>query len=299
MSNGQHKTVACIGMFDGVHMGHQALVAEAAAQAAGAGLPLTAVTFDPDPMAFMLGPTVVPQLLSLDRRRELLAAAGADVVRVLPFDEKMLLTSPADFIGRYLVTDLAVAEVVVGPDFLFGHRAAGTVETLREGGRRHGFGVHVVEMVGDERDRWSATRIRALIADGDVSAAAVGLTRSHGIEGVVVHGDHRGRELGYPTANLHWQGAWAIPADGVYAGWLMVDGEPQPAAISVGTNPHFDGSERRIESYVLDQADLDLYGLDVRVDFVERLRGQRTFDDLQGLLDCMAEDVDRARAILG
>lgn len=292
------QTVATIGVFDGVHVGHQALVARAADRARQRGLPLTAVTFDPDPMSVLIGRDAVPSLLPLDRRIELLTAAGADRVEVLQFNEDLLLTSPEDFIARILVERLGVTDIVIGPDFQFGYKAAGNVGTLQEAGARLGFGVEVVGMVGDGTQRWSATRIRTLVAEGEVARAAEGLTRPYGMDGVVVHGDHRGRELGYPTANLSWAGYPAVPGDGVYAGYLVVGGQSLPAAISVGTNPQFGGQQRRVEAYVLDATDLDLYGHRVRIDFVSRLRGQEVFADLQGLVGQMAVDVDRARALL-
>ncbi len=287
----------CIGVFDGVHRGHRALLAEGRRQADALGLPLTAVTFSPHPMS-VVGPHHAPRSLStLEHRRALLLEAGADDVDVLAFDEAMSALSPEDFIVRELVDRLGARAVVVGEDFRFGHRAGGTVDTLRSAGERLGFTVTGVGLVGDG-ERWSSTRVRALLDEGSVTEAADHLGRPYALDGTVVHGDHRGRELGYPTANLAWDDEPVIPADGVYAGWLTVAGERHPCAISVGTNPQFDGRERRVESYVLDRDDLDLYGLRVRVEFVERLRGQMTFESLDGLLDQMATDVDRSRSLL-
>lgn len=290
-------SVLCIGVFDGVHRGHRALVSEGRRQADALGLPLTAVTFFPHPMA-VVGPHHAPRSLStLEHRRALLREAGADDVDVLRFDEGMSALSPQDFIAQELVERLGAKAVVVGEDFRFGHRAAGSVDTLRSEGERRGFTVTGVGLVGDG-ERWSSTRIRSLLDEGDVAAAGMQLGRLYALDGVVVHGDHRGRELGYPTANLAWEGDPVVPADGVYAGWLGVEGDRLPAAISVGTNPQFDGRERRVEAYVLDRDDLDLYGLPVRVEFVERLRGQMTFDSLDGLLEQMAQDVGRSRVLL-
>lgn len=287
----------CIGVFDGVHRGHRALLAEGRRQADALGLPLTAVTFSPHPMS-VVGPHHAPRSLStLGHRRALLLEAGADDVDVLQFDAAMSARSPEDFITDELVDRLGARAVVVGEDFRFGHRAAGTVDTLRSVGEQSGFTVTGVGLVGDG-ERWSSTRIRALLDDGAVAEAAGQLGRPYALDGTVVHGDHRGRELGYPTANLAWDDDPVIPADGVYAGWLTVEGLRHPAAISVGTNPQFDGRERRVEAYVLDRDDLDLYGLPVRVEFVERLRGQMTFDSLDGLLVQMAQDVDRSRLLL-
>lgn len=289
--------VLCIGVFDGVHRGHRALLAEGRRQADDLGLPLVAVTFDPHPMS-VVGPHHAPRSLStVAHRRALLLDAGADEVDVLPFDAVMAELAPEDFIAQELVGRLGAKAIVVGEDFRFGHRAAGSVDTLRAAGTVHGFTVTGIGLMGDT-ERWSSTRIRALLDAGDVAAAAEQLQRPYAVDGTVVHGDHRGRELGYPTANLAWMGDPVIPADGVYAGWLTVDGIRYPAATSVGTNPQFDGRERRVESYALDRDDLDLYGLPARVEFTQRLRGQLTFESLDGLVAQMAADVDLARRLL-
>ena len=294
--------VVSIGVFDGVHRGHQSLLALARSRADALGLPLVAITFDPHPMA-VVGPRRAPtSLASLAHRVELLGAAGADRVDVLAFDESLASMDPVAFIGHVLVDRLHVREVVVGRDFRFGHGAAGTFDTLDAEGRRLGFRATAAPLAGDGPERWSSTYARSLISDGDVAAAAEVLGRPYRLDGVVVHGDHRGRELGYPTANLRWDApdpGPAVPADGVYAGRLHVLDGDLPAAISVGTNPQFGGQERRVESYVLDADDLDLYGLEVGVSFVERIRGQQTFDSVPDLVLRMSADVDRARAILG
>lgn len=291
------RNVVTIGVFDGVHVGHQALVGHARSIADDKGSALIAVTFDPDPMSVLVGPDVVPSLTTVDRRIGLLREAGADRVRVLQFDEELQLTPPVEFVQRYLVDELHASDVVIGPDFQYGYKASGSVSTLRSSGESMGFDVHVVDMVGDGLERWSATRIRSLVAEGRVDEAAVGLSRPHGLEGVVVHGDHRGRELGYPTANLAWQGHPAVPADGVYAAFLSAGSQYWPAAVSVGTNPHFGGQERRVEAYVIDEVGLDLYGESVRIDFVQRVRGQQVFASLDDLVAQMGADVDRARAL--
>ena len=207
----------------------------------------------------------------MPHRIELLLAAGADAVDVLHFDEAMSAMDPQEFVHRVLVDRLHVREIVVGQDFRFGHRAAGTYDTLVTEGERHDFRAIAAPLVGEGAERWSSTGIRALVVEGDVAAAATALGRPYRLDGVVVHGDHRGRELGYPTANLRWTGEPTVPADGVYAGWLRVldSGPDLPAAISVGTNPQFDGQERRVEAYVLDRDDLDLYGTEVGVAFVD------------------------------
>ncbi len=291
--------VACIGVFDGVHRGHRALVGHARARADARGLPLVIVTFDPHPLTVVAGPDAAPtSLASLGHRIDLLLAAGADEVDVLEFDRDLAATEAEDFVDAMLVDRLAVREVVVGEDFRFGHRARGTVQTLREQGMQHGFTVEPVPLVGAGEHRWSSTLARSLLADGDVLAAADVLGRPYRLDGSVVHGDHRGRELGYPTANLDWQGRPTVPADGVYAGWLTTAEHRYPAAVSVGTNPQFDGHERRVEANVLDRDDLDLYGERIGISFVDRIRGQQVFVDVPALVEQMAADVALARDIL-
>lgn len=301
-------SVVTIGNFDGVHRGHQEVLAHARARAAElGGVPVVALTFDPHPMA-VLHPEHAPAAITAPAERaELLAAAGADAVLILPFDRDVACWSPQEFIDRVLVGTLHAKAVVVGENFRFGHKAAGHVDTLIAAGRQAGFEVVGLALAGD-RQPWSSTNIRALIAEGDVEGAAEALGRPLRITGVVVEGDKRGRELGYPTANLPVPAGLAVPLDGVYAGWLTVlepapgapaYDEPLPAAISVGTNPTFDGLDRRVESYVLDRDDLVLYGARIAVDFVARLRGsQIRFESIDDLLVQMKADVDAARRIL-
>lgn len=291
--------VACVGVFDGVHRGHRALVAHARERADARGLPLVVVTFDPHPMSVVRPGTEPTLLATLDHRIELLLEAGADEVDVLEFDADLASTEPEEFVEALLVDRLGVREIVVGENFRFGHLARGTTETLRAEGERLGFEVSVLPLVGADDQRWSSTRTRRLIAEGDVDGAARALGRPYRLDGVVVHGDHRGRELGFPTANLQWEGSPTIPADGVYAGWVTTESDRYPAAISVGTNPQFDGRERRVEAYVLDRDDLDLYGQSIGVWFTDRIRGQETFPDAVALVERMGDDVDAARTLLG
>lgn len=288
-----------IGVFDGVHRGHRALLAEARRHADRLGLPLVAVTFDPHPMS-VVGPRLAPSsLATLAYRCDLLREAGADDVAVLGFDDALAAMSPEEFVHEVLVGSLGVRHIVVGEDFRFGRGAVGTVGTLDELGATEGFTVTGLGLVGETGDRWSSTGIRGMVEHGRVKEAAVALERPYALDGDVVHGDHRGRELGYPTANLSWSGAPALPADGVYAGWLLEGRNRLPAAISVGTNPQFDGQETRVEAYVLDRTDLDLYGRAVRLEFVDRLRGQQRFDDVDALVEQMGRDVTEAAARLG
>ncbi len=293
-------TAVTIGNFDGVHRGHQAVVARTRAAGERAGLPVVAVTFDPHPMA-VLRPDHAPQMLTtVEERTELLVEAGVDHVLALPFDREMAAWSPQEFVDQVLVTALRARVVVVGASFRFGHRASGDVAFLRAAGERAGFAAEGVELDGGPQV-WSSTYVRTCLAAGDVAGAAEALGRPFSVRGVVVRGDQRGRELGYPTANVPTGGLAAAPADGVYAGRLRRTdtGETFPAAISVGTNPTFDGvRERRVESYVLDRDDLELYGVEVEVSFVERLRGMVAYEGVEPLVAQMAEDVRRARELL-
>ena len=221
----------------------------------------------------------------------------------VPFDRDIASWTPEEFVDRVLVDSLHAAAVVVGANFRFGHRAAGDVATLRAAGESRGFDAEGIPLDGGPQV-WSSTYVRTCLVTGDVAGAAEALGRPFAVRGTVVEGDKRGRELGYPTANVPVHAGIAgsaAPADGVYAGWLtrLDTGERWPAAISVGTNPTFDGHrERRIESYVLDRDDLELYGVAVEVAFVERLRGMVAFDSVDDLVAQMAADVDRARDLL-
>ncbi|CAL9538198.1 MULTISPECIES: bifunctional riboflavin kinase/FAD synthetase [Streptomyces] len=297
------RSVVTIGSYDGVHRGHQLIIGRAVERARELGVPAVVVTFDPHPSEVVRPGSHPPLLAPHHRRAELMAGLGVDAVLVLPFTEEFSKLSPADFVVKVLVDRLHARTVVEGPNFRFGHRAAGTVETLAELGRTYDYDVMVVDLF--ERgeagggEPFSSTLTRRLVAEGDVEGAAEVLGRPHRVEGVVVRGAQRGREMGYPTANVETLPHTAIPADGVYAGWLVVEGESMPAAISVGTNPQFDGTERTVEAYAIDRVDLDLYGLHVAVDFLSYIRGQERFDTLDGLLERMAEDVRVARELLG
>lgn len=298
---GLARTAVVIGNFDGVHLGHRQVLSRARELADDRGLQIVAVTFDPHPMA-VLRPEHAPTMLTtIERRAELLAGAGVDAVLALPFDASVAAWSPTEFVTRVLVDALHASAVVVGANFRFGSRAAGDVGTLVELGRQHDFVAEGIALDAGPMV-WSSTYVRTCLAAGDVAGAAEALGHPYAVRGIVVQGDQRGRELGYPTANVPTDGLTAAPADGVYAGRLrrLDTGEELPAAISVGTNPTFDGERyRRIESYVLDRTDLELYGVEVEVSFVDKLRGMAAFDSIDELLVQMADDVRRAREILG
>ena len=291
-------TVVSLGVFDGVHLGHRALIAEAREVADTLGLPLVVVTFHPHPLSIVRPGAEPPTLATLDERLAMLQEAGADEVDVLAFDIEFSRQSPEEFVQAVLVRRLCARAVVVGENFRFGAGAAGNVETLASLGRTYGFDAHVAHIRADA-EPWSSTRIREHLARGEVSEANRLLDREYAVPGIVVHGDHRGRELGYPTANLHVEGTPVIPADGVYAGRLHVGAEVMPAAISIGTNPQFEGQVRRIEAYAIDRTGLDLYGLPAVVGFTEHLRAQGVFESLEAFVTQMAQDVAQARQILG
>lgn len=297
---GLGRTAVVIGNFDGVHLGHRRVLARARELADDGGLTLVAVTFDPHPMAVLRPEHAPSTLTSIGSRAELLADAGADAVLAVPFDLRMAAWEPDEFVRRVLVDALRAAVVVVGANFRFGRKAAGDVSTLETLGDRHDFTAEGIPLDGGPMV-WSSTYVRTCLATGDVAGAAEALGRPYAVRGVVVRGDQRGRELGYPTANVPTDGLTAAPADGVYAGWLQRrdSGERFPAAISVGTNPTFDGVRaRRVESYVLDRTDLELYGVEVEVSFVDRLRGMVAFESVEKLVAQMDDDVRRARVLL-
>jgi riboflavin kinase / FMN adenylyltransferase len=319
---GYGPSVVTLGNFDGVHLGHRSVLGDVVAKARLRGAKAVAVTFEPHPLQVLYPESAPAPITGLAHRIELIAETGLDATLVMEFTRDLALWSPDEFVRRVFAEALSAVEVVVGRDVRFGHRNAGDLTTMRELGAAYGFIVTAMDDLGtsdSERRaavsgvddatggrRWSSTWARELIAEGDVAGAARILGRPHRVEGVVVHGDHRGRELGYPTANLDPHPTGVVPADGVYAGWLqrpeLGADEPDrrmPAAVSIGTNPTFDGTQRRVEAYVLDRTDLDLYGERVAVELVARLRPTVRFDSVDALLVQMAEDVRRCHEVLG
>ncbi len=302
------RCVVTIGVFDGVHRGHRELIDAAVQAARRRGLRAVLMTFDPHPSEVIRPGSHPAQLSTLERRAELAGALGIDVFFVLPFTSELAKLSPERFVHELLVERLHVAEVVVGDNFGFGHKAAGDVPMLAELGERFGFLVQGVRLLTEDEVTVSSTYVRSCVAAGDVEAAHVALGRPHRVDGVVVRGQRRGRDLGYPTANVDSAPHTAIPADGVYAAWFtrygydtggsaLEPGVPYPAAVSVGTNPTFSGQVRTVEAFVLDK-EVDLYGQHVSVDFVARIRTMEPFDSVEDLIAAMAGDVDKARAIL-
>ena len=280
------STTVIIGIFDGVHCGHQELLALAKSHGH-----VTALTFDPHPTSIFAPERTPSQIISIDDRIALLKKHGADEVVVIPFTKDFAALSPADFIAQILVEKLHASHVIVGENFTFGHKAAGTAQTLKDSSA--GFATSIVKLEENRGVPVSSTRIR------DIERAAELLTRNHYLVGPVVHGEKRGREIGYPTANIGLTSLATIPADGIYAGWLTVEGDRWPAAISIGTNPTFPGVRgRQVEAYALDQVGLDLYDKVATVEFVARLRDTLKFDGLDPLLVQMKKDCDQARDLL-
>ncbi len=296
-------SVVTIGVFDGVHRGHQRIVARAVELAAG-NLPVVVVTFDPHPDEVVRPGSHPPFLSTARRRAELLAGLGADAVCMLPFTYEFSQLGPDEFVRMVLVDRLHAAAVVVGEDFRFGHRAAGDVPLLATLGEKYDFSTEGVPLLADGGVTISSTYIRERLEAGDVATAAQELGRPHRVEGIVYRGHMRGRQLGFPTANLESPPHTAVPGNGIYAGWLVsLEGSTAgtgrwPAAISVGPNATFGEAERTVEAYALDRDDLDLYGAHVAIDFVARLRGTERFGSVDDLVAQMHRDVDRARELL-
>lgn len=297
-------SVVAIGKFDGVHAGHRAVIDRARIDAAD-GAKVVAVSFDRNPLSVLRPEKCPPDVIGPHQKLDLLERAGVDATLLLTFDEHLAAIPADEFVRRIIVDALQARTVLVGRDFRFGAGGAGGPELLERMGAEHGFHVDVVDdvrAVHADR-RVSSTWIREALSTGDVQTAARLLGRAPSVWGEVVHGLKRGRELGYPTANLSADLEGFVPADGVYAGWLVdIEGGRRtsyPAAISVGTNPTFDDVHaRQVEAYVLDETDLDLYGHHVEVRFVERVREMTAFDGIDALLVQMADDVERTRQIL-
>ncbi|MBM4493382.1 bifunctional riboflavin kinase/FAD synthetase [Rhodococcus hoagii] len=307
-AGGLGRCVLTIGVFDGVHRGHAQLISRAVDAARQRGIPSVLMTFDPHPAEVVRPGSHPAQLTTLPRRAELAEELGIDVFCVMPFTTEFMKLSPERYVHEILVERLHVSEVVVGENFTFGRKAAGNVDLLRRTGARFGFAVDGVNLLAEHAVTFSSTYIRSCVDAGDVAAAAEALGRPHRVEGVVVHGDGRGRGLGFPTANIAPPMYSAIPADGVYAAWFTVlgpgpvEGTVEPgkryaAAVSVGTNPTFSGRTRTVEAFVLDR-EADLYGQHVAVDFVQRVRGMEKFDSVEALIEEMGRDAEKARAIL-
>jgi riboflavin kinase/FMN adenylyltransferase len=286
-----------IGIFDGVHEGHQRIIGRAVELAQERGVPSVVLTFDPHPIEIIRPGSHPPLLTGPRHKAELLEALGVDVMCVLPFTPEFRRLTADEFVHEVLVERLHVTGVVIGENFRYGAEGAGNVSSLTESGRRFGFTVEGLTLEGSADTTYSSTYIRSLVDAGDVEVAARVLGREHRVEGLVVRGDQRGRAIGYPTANLSLIPWSAVPADGIYAGRLLRGKDALPAAISIGTNPTFAGRERRVEAFVLDFSE-DIYGERVGLTFTARLRDTVRFDTVEGLVAQMDIDVERTRELL-
>jgi riboflavin kinase/FMN adenylyltransferase len=287
------STSVAIGIFDGVHAGHQQILKEASRHGR-----VVVLTFYPHPTSVFAPERTPTALASLEDRIALLEENGAAEVVVIEFSKEFAGKSPSEFIEEVLVQQLHATHVTVGSNFTFGHKAAGNVQYLKE--HAIGFGVSAVNLEENRGSAISSTRIRNLVIDGDIERANELLTRNYYLTGPVVHGEARGRTIGYPTANLGLSDNPTVPADGIYAGWLTVGEHRWASAISIGTNPTFPGVRgRQVEAYAIDQKDLDLYDQNAKIEFVARLRDTLKFDGLDELLIQMNLDCKEAKRILG
>jgi len=291
-----HGSVVCIGAFDGLHLGHQALVRRTVERARELGLPAVALSFEPLPREFFAPVHPMPRLLLPRAKIEGLLGLGVDQVGLLRFDKKLSGLSAEEFVSLVLKERLAAREVWVGPEFRFGKGRVGDIALLRELGARLGFAADEIAPVHLDGERVSSTRIRAALLSGDFELAARLLGRPYAISGRVVHGGKLGRELGFPTANLRFGGK-TPPLSGIYATWVHGLGQPYPSVSSLGTRPTVEGVELLLEAHLFD-FNADLYARRIEVEFVAKLRDELKFPDLASLTEQMHRDADQARAIL-
>ncbi|MFQ5948929.1 MAG: bifunctional riboflavin kinase/FAD synthetase [Acidimicrobiia bacterium] len=287
-----------IGVYDGIHLGHQHVLAELKRKARSAdGLPSTVLTFDRHPLV-VVDPERAPRLLTTRQQKlEQFERLGMDVAAVITFDDRLRDSSPAQFAADVLVDAVQARLVVVGADFRFGRDRAGDVDTLRGLGQSHGFEVYVVELIGGN-DPVSSTTIRRAIARGDVVEAAAALGRFYELRGAVIEGERRGALIGFPTANLEIHPDVAVPARGVYVAWASLpDGEPHPAAVNIGVRPTFGEGRETVEAHLLDWSD-DLSRRELRLGFVERIRDELRFSGVEALVDQIKRDVEKVRSVL-
>jgi len=288
-----------IGTFDGVHLGHQAILRPLVTAAHEAGVPAVVVTFTPPPGIMLRGITEGYALTGADERAGLLGELGVDIVVTLPFDRSLASLSAAEFMGR-LKESLGVKQLWVGYDFALGRGREGDIPHLRALGEQMGYSVKVVAPVKTDSAPVSSSLIRTLLREGNVTEAARLLGRLYGASGLVVHGDGRGRGIGIPTANVDAPLEMVIPGNGVYATWAILEGQRYPAVTNIGLRPTFVSGPTppRIEALLLD-VDRDLYGQTLRVEFVEFIRPEQRFGSVQELLDQIGRDRNKAREVLG
>lgn len=292
------QTAVTIGKFDGVHLGHQALLKRVVDLAEDNMFAAVVLTFDRHPDALLNPAECKLPLIGPAQKNILLAETGIDATLTLPFDEALAAMSPVEFVQQILVDSLNAKVVVVGEDFRFGHKGTGDVEVLRVLGSKLGFRVFVIPPVTIGGEPVSTTRIRDLLDSGKVMSAATLLGRNHITTGIIEHGLKIGRTIGFPTANMSRDCEGFLPLDGVYAGWLYVDDEKYPAAHSVGINETFQAVPRLVESFVLDRTDLDLYGKTVTLEYVEFIRPAAKFDGVEALVEEINRDIEKIRVVL-
>lgn len=293
------NTAVTIGKFDGVHLGHQALLAELIEFADEHSLAPVVVTFDKHPDAVLNPDRLKQPLIGPHQKQHLLSEAGVEALLTLPFDEHLAALTPRAFVQEVLVDGLRAKLVLVGDDFRFGAGGVGNVATLRELGSEFGFAVRVVPPVVVDGEVVSTTRIRDLLDEANVVAASELLGRPHITTGMIEHGLKIGRQIGFPTANMSRDAEGYLPLDGVYAGWLYADGERYPTALSVGINETFQAVPRLIEAHVIDRTDLDLYDKVVSLEYVAFVRPAAKFDGVESLVAEINRDLEKCRAILG
>jgi riboflavin kinase/FMN adenylyltransferase len=292
------NAVVAIGVFDGVHLGHQTLIRDAIDIAEARGVRSIVLTFDRDPDRVVMPDRAAPQLLELEDKVRLLSALDPDVVLVVPFDTALAAMAPEAFVSEVLAAAVTPIAVVVGHNFRFGTAASGDVDTLATLGLTHGFTVHGHELLEVDGQPVTSTRIRGELARGDVETAARLLGRRHYVTGRVVHGRGEGHSLGVPTANVLTHSWSALPLDGVFAAFAHIGDKKYPCAVSVGVPPSFPAAKDRVEAHLIDYSGVDLYGESLSIEFVTRLRAQHRFDDPKLLAAAIAEDICRARAVL-
>jgi riboflavin kinase / FMN adenylyltransferase len=293
------RRVVAIGNFDGIHRGHQELLVACVIRAREKDALATVLTFYPHPGAVVSKSGAPPRILTRASRRRLLAELGIDEIATLSFDAEVSRLSPEEFVEAVLVRELRSIVVVVGEGFRFGAARAGDGDRLKAIGAATFETIEVPTLEDASGHRVSSSRVRGALEAGDLESARVLLGRPYEIEGRVIHGDHRGRDLGYPTANIELDGVDALP-NGIYAADVFIEEEPvgHRAAVSLGTRPTFHGVDRRLEAHILD-FDQNLYGRAIRVRFLARLRGEERFDSVQALRDQIARDVEAAALAVG
>ncbi|MFC1909913.1 bifunctional riboflavin kinase/FAD synthetase [Chloroflexota bacterium] len=289
------ETVLTIGVFDGVHLGHQFLLSKLKEQALSKGLPCGVITFRQHPLEILCPGTHLPLITDAEEKASLLKYEDIDIVVTLNFTQQLASLTPIDFLGL-LKKYLRVRYMVIGPDFAMGHGREGTIQKMHELGRKMGIDVEVVIPMKIRGEVTSSTAIRKALADGDMGKVRRMLGRYFRLRGPVVTGEKRGTGLGFPTANLEAESRQALPDGGIYATLVYINGEALHSVTNIGTRPTFDGKKRTVEIHILDFKG-DIYGRYIRVDFIQRLRGEKCFESIEELKNQISEDIAQSRQI--